>query len=648
MTYYGYAGNVLHVDLTSNAVKKEELDVAMAKKFLGGQGISSKLAYDLIRPGIDPLSPENVLVYGVGPFTGTFMPGFPRAGMVSKSPLTGLFVESNSGNSIGPMLKYAGYDHLIITGRARTPVFLVINDDDVEVKDASDMWGMDTFETADAIRSKLGDEYWTSCIGPGGEHLVSFACVIENGNGMLSRAGLGAVAGSKNLKAMAVRGTKGIRVHRRREFRKLAEEIREKIAKSPLIDLWRNGGKIIDAYMMPFYQRGIYNKRNYGEGAPESCTQVFTQREFAEHVWKRYYACFGCPCGCKGIIGVDGRKYPVQDFKISNPWGTPMLFIECGAKDWDEAVKPAYLTSKYGIDAFETLRVISFAIDLYKKKVISRGDAGGAELDWNVDTILNLIEKIVHKDGIGAILAKGIKGASKEIGGEAERCAVHIKGLAPTMDLRGTRTPDDREPYLFLENVGQLFDPRGGHHGRSWSITYVPRKVESIKRYAVSMGVPDEAIDRIFAESGWSLPRLLKWVDDFDTMVFSLGLCMRPQMMANFDLNTMATLYSITTGMELGSREMLEAGGRIWNIQRLFNVREGATRKDDMPPHRMMTEPLSVGSYLNPPVREGDIQGMLTDYYEESGWDMATGIPTKEKLVELGLEDEAKGVVQGN
>ncbi len=644
MSYYGYAGNILHVDLTSNAVKKEELDVEMAKKFLGGQGISSKLAYDLIKPGIDPLSPENVLVYGVSPFTGTFMPGFPRAGMVSKSPLTGLFVESNSGNSIGPMLKYAGYDHLIITGRAKNPVCLVINNDDVEIKGASDMWGMDTFETADAIRSKLGDEYWTSCIGPGGENLVSFACVIENRNGMLSRAGLGAVAGSKNLKAIAVRGTKGIRVYKRREFRKLAEEIREKIAKSPLIDLWRNGGKIIDAYMMPFYQRGIYNKRNYGEGAPESCTQVFTQREFAEHIWKRYYACFGCPCGCKGTIGVDGGKYPVQDFKISNPWGTPMLFIECGAKDWDEGVKPAYLASKYGIDAFETLRVISFAIDLYKKGVLSREDADGAELDWNIGTILNLIEKIVHKDGIGAILAKGIKDAGKEIGRGAERYAVHIKGLAPTMDLRGARTPDDREPYLFVENVGQLLDPRGGHHGRSWSITYVPRKVDSIKRYAVSMGVPDEAIDRIFSESQWNLPRLLKWVDDFDTMVFSLGLCMRPQMMANFDVNNMATLYSITTGMELSSQEMLEAGGRIWNIQRLFNAREGATRKDDMPPYKMMTEPLRVGGNVNPPAREGEIQDMLSEYYEESGWDKATGIPTKEKLVELGLEDEAKRV----
>jgi len=644
MSYYGYAGNVLHVDLTSNAVRKEELDIGMAKKFLGGQGISSKLAYDLIKPGIDPLSPENVLVYGVSPFTGTFMPGFPRAGMVSKSPLTGLFVESNSGNSIGPMLKYAGYDHLIITGRAKSPVCLVINNDDVKIKGASDMWGMDTFETANAIRSKLGGEYWTSCIGPSGENLVSFACVIENKNGMLSRAGLGAVAGSKNLKAIAVRGTKGITIHERQEFRKLAEEIREKIAKSPLIDLWRNGGKIIDAYMMPFYQRGIYSKRNYGEGAPETCTQVFTQTEFAEHIWKRYYACFGCPCGCKATIGVDRGKYLVPGFKISNPWGTPMLFIECGAKDWNEAVKPAYLTSKYGLDAFETLRVISFAIDLYKKGVISREDADDAELDWNIDTILNLIEKIVHKDGIGAILAKGIKGAGKEIGRGAEKYAVHIKGLAPTMDLRGTRTPDDREPYLFLENVGQLLDPRGGHHGRSWSITYVPRKVDSIRRYAVSIGVPDEAIDRIFAESQWNLPRLLKWVDDFDTMVFSLGLCMRPQMMANFDVNNMATLYSITTGIEISPQGMLEAGGRIWNIQRLFNAREGASRKDDMPPYRMMAEPLIVDGNVNPPVKESQIQDMLSEYYEESGWDKATGIPTREKLVELGLGDEAKQV----
>ncbi|MBN2186425.1 MAG: aldehyde ferredoxin oxidoreductase, partial [Dehalococcoidia bacterium] len=338
MNYYGYAGSVLHVNLTNSIVSKEELDIDMAKKFLGGEGISSKLAYDLIKPEIDPLSPENVLVYGVSPFTGTFMPGFPRAGMVSKSPLTGFLAESNTGNSIGPMLKYAGYDHLAITGRAKNPVCLVINNDDVEIKDASDIWGMDTFETADVLRSKLGEEYWTSCIGPAGENLVRFACVVENKHGMLGRTGLGAVAGSKNLKAIAVSGTKGIKVHKRQEFRRQAEEIRAEIAKSPLIDMWRNEGKVIDAYMLSFYQRGVYAKRNYGEGAPETCTQVFTQKDFAEYLWKKYYACFGCPCGCKAVIGVDEGEYLVPDFKTSNPWGTPMLFIECGARDWDEAV----------------------------------------------------------------------------------------------------------------------------------------------------------------------------------------------------------------------------------------------------------------------------------------------------------------------
>jgi len=644
MSYYGYAGKVLYVDLTGNTFRKEDLDMEVARKFLGGQGVSSKLAYDLIAPGVDPLSPQNVLVYGVSPFTGTFMPGFPRAGMVSKSPLTGLLMESNSGNSIGPMLKYAGYDHLVISGRARRPVCLVIDNDDVRIEDASDMWGMDVFEASDAIRAKLGHEYWTSCIGPGGENLVSFACVTENKNGMLGRAGLGAVAGSKKLKGIAVRGTKGTKVHRRREFRQLAEEMRRRIAEYPLIDLWRNEGKIIDAYMKPFYQRGIYGKRNYGEGAPEVGTEVFTQKEFAGEIWKSYYACFGCPCGCKGVIGVAGGRYPVPDFKISNPWGTPMLFIDCGAGGWKEAVKPAYLASKYGIDAFETLRVISFAIELHRKGIISREDADGLEMDWNVETILALVEKIARRDGIGAILARGVRGASKEIGGGAEKYAVHVKGLAPTMDLRGSRTADDNEPYLFLENFGQLVDPRGAHHARSWSITYVPRKAESIRRYAVSIGVPGETVDRIVTESGWNLPRLLKWVDDFDTMAFSLGLCMRPQMMSNYDLNGLARLFAITTGIELTPGELLEGGERIWNLQRLFNAREGASWEDDMPPGRMMTEPLAVGQKLNPPVDGKAIRDMLGEYYQESGWDEATGVPTKEKLGRLGLEEEARGI----
>jgi aldehyde:ferredoxin oxidoreductase len=639
MSYYGYAGCILHINLTERAIYKKPLDMDLATKFIGGQGISSQLAYDLIKPEVDPLSPENVLVYGTSPLTGTNMPGFSRAGIVSKSPLTGLFAESHTGNSIGPMLKYAGYDHLVITGRASRPVYIVIDDNQVQLRDASSIWGLNVFETSTAIRNELGTDFWISCIGPAGERLVRFACIVENNHGMLGRTGLGAVAGSKNLKAVAVRGTKGISVAKRASFRKLSERIRREISKSPLIDLWRNGGQVIDAYMKPFYQRGIYTKHNFAEGDPEIGTKIFTSQEFTRRIWKNYYACFGCPCGCKAIIGSDNEKHPVPNFKMSNPWGTPMLFLECGIETWDDAVNAAYLTNKYGLDAFETIRIISLAIELFHRGIIIKEETGGFQLDWNNSTVLYLLEKMAYKDGIGSVLAEGVINISRMMGENIEEYAIHIKGLSPTMDLRSCKTPDDRQPYLFLENFGQLVDPRGAHHGRSWSITYVPRDISSIRRYANAIGVPKRVIDSIIVGSQWNMPRLLKWVNDFDTLAFSLGLCMRPQMMANYDLNTLTKLYSITTGIELNPEILLQAGERIWNIQRLFNVREGASRKDDRAPIRMTAKPLIVGNKINPPLNESYIAQLMDEYYGESGWDVVTGIPTKDRLTELGLVD---------
>lgn len=628
MKYYGYAGTILYVDLTNNAVRKEPLDLEIAKSFIGGMGINSKLAYDLIKPGIDPLSPENALIYGAGPFVGTLIPGFPRANAMGKSPLTGLLAESGSGISIGAMLRYAGYDHLVVTGRAEKPVYLVITDDDVEVRDASDLWGMDIFEATDAIRKRLGD-YWVSCIGPAGENLVRFACIIENKHSMLARTGLGAIMGSKNLKAIAIRGTKGIKIYRRSGFRKLVNELRQRIGQSPLVDLWRNEGKIIDPYMGAYYNRGVYLTRNFTQGFPEATTRFFTQKEYAERIWSRCYSCLGCPVGDKAVNSIKNGKYSGLTLKISNPWGTPMAFNACGIRSWDEGVKCTELCNRLGIDAFTTAVMIAFAIELYQRGIISQQDTGGMELNWDASTTRALIDSIAHREGIGDILAEGAKVFAKRIGKNSEKYAVHVKGLEMTMDLRET---------LFTENFGQLLDPRGGHHARTYGITYVPRNVESVRRYARGLGIPDDAIARICADPNqYSVPRLSKWVQDYNSMAFSLGLCMRVQIASYYNLDTIARLYLLTTGIELSPNELLRAGERIWTVQRLFNAREGTSRKDDLPPPRMLTESVAIGDVEHPPVKESYIQELLDEYYDERGWDIATGNPTRQKLTELGL-----------
>jgi aldehyde:ferredoxin oxidoreductase len=637
MKYHGYAGQILYIDLTGESIRKEPLELDLIKNFIGGMGINSKLAFDLIKPGVGPLSPENVICYGAGPFVGTLIPGCSRSGIISKSPLTGLLGESQSGVSIGPMLKYAGYDHLVITGRAAKPVYVVINDDDVKIKDASHIWGKEIAKATDAIRAELGD-YWVSCIGPAGERLVRFANIIENKNGMIARCGLGAVMGSKNLKAIAVRGTKGITVSHSGTFRKMVNELRQKVAGSQVLDMWRNEGKIIEPYQGAYMKRGIYVTKNFSEGLPEGVDEYFTQKEYAQRIWKTYYACVSCPAGDKGVLSVKGGKYDGLTLKLSNPWGTPISFNQAGIRNWDDGIQCVEMANRYGIDAFLAGVLIGFANELYQDKIISKEDTGGLDLDWSADAALKLMEKIAHREDIGDILAEGVRIASQKIGRGAEKYAVHIKGLTPTMELRSDH---------FVENFGQLVDPRGGHHARGYSITYVPRKGKSIRRYAPLIGVPGDAIDRICPDSeiethDWNRPRLLKWVNDYNSMAYSCGLCMRVQISPQYNLETFTDLFNATTGIEMSSHELLKAGERIWNIQRLFNVREGASWQDDMPPQRMLNEPLVVGEKQYPPLKERDVRKLLEEYYDESGWDTETGKPTVETLKNLGLGKEGE------
>jgi aldehyde:ferredoxin oxidoreductase len=634
MKYHGYAGQILYIDLTRKSIRKEALDKNLINNYIGGMGINSKLAFDLIKPGIDPLSPENVICYGAGPFVGTLIPGCSRSGIISKSPLTGLLGESQAGISIGPMLKYAGYDHIVISGKAEEPVYLVINDDDVEIRDASHLWGKEIGEATDIIRAELGD-FWVSCIGPGGERLIRFANIVENKNGMIARCGLGAVMGSKNLKAIAVRGTKGITVFDRRKFLKMVKELRKEVAASNVLEMWRNEGKIIEPYEGAYMKRGIYVTNNFSKGIPEGVDKYFTQKEYAERIWKTYYACVSCPAGDKGVVSVKGGKYNGLTLKLSNPWGTPITFNQAGIRSWDDGVKCAEMANKYGIDAFLTSILIGFANELYQNGIISKEDTGGLKLDWSADAAMKLMEMIGNREGIGDVLAEGIKIASHKIGKGAEKYAVHIKGLTPPMELRTDH---------FVENFGQLVDPRGGHHARGYSITYVPRKGKSIRRYAPLIGVPEDAINRICPESeieshGWNKPRLLKWVNDYNSMAFSCGLCMRVQISPQYNLEIFKDLFYATTGIEIGSKDLLKAGERIWNLQRLFNVREGATPEDDMPPPRMLNEPLIVGEKRYPPLKEDEVRRLLDEYYEESGLDKETGKPSTETLRNLGLEE---------
>jgi aldehyde:ferredoxin oxidoreductase len=620
MKVFGYAGGMLQVDLTNRTVKRERLDADLVRNYLGGMGLNGRLAYDLIKPGIDPLSPDNVLLYSMGPFVGTTLPGMVRTNIAAKSPLTGFIGLSGGGISIGPMLKYAGYDQLIISGRADKPVYLVITNDRVEIKDAGELWGQDTLQATDEIRHRLG-EYWVSCIGPAGENRVPIACIIDNKNSMHARTGLGAVMGSKNLKAIAVQGTNGIQVSDAADFRKLAGALRETVKKSPAIDIWRYEGKIIDSYM-----GGL--KRSPG----------FTQKEFASRIWKTYFGCLGCVVGDKGVLQIRDGKYEGLTLKLSNPWGTPAFFESCGCTNYDQGVKCAELGNRLGLDCFTLHHLIAFAQTLYEQGILTKEDAGGPEWKRDADTTFRLIKQIAYKEGIGELLGKGQKEMVRILGGDTYKQAGHIKGLEPMYDMR---------TGLIVENFGHLTNPRGGHHARSYSITYAPRKSETIRRFCLGIGVPEEALDRV-APAGdfpdnFNLPRLTKWSEDYNSAYYSLGGCDRTPITPAYNLSVLCRLLRLTTGMEFSPAELRNIGERIWNVHRMFNVREGASRADDLPPYKWIHEDLRLAEEnIFPPVPETTIQALLNEYYEERGWDVATGNPTVEKLKILGLEKEAR------
>nr|HID58304.1 aldehyde ferredoxin oxidoreductase [Desulfobacterales bacterium] len=623
---YGYAGKILYVDLDSRRIRKEPLGEELVRNYIGSIGINSKLAYDLIAPGIDPLSPENYLIFGTGPLGGTVAPGCSRSDVTSKSPLTNLFGSANSGDSIALMLKFAGYDHLVISGRAETPVYLKVNDDDVEICDASYLWGKDVWETTDILWAELGGDYWVNCIGTAGENLVRYAASVTNKHSFYSRTGMGTVMGSKNLKAIAARGSKGVAVADQKAFLKIVDEIVEKIKNSPATQLWRDLGFVV---AFPAYSEyGLFERYNYAEGFSD-LVKDFSKEDYKGHVVKRNYACPSCPVGCRQVVEIKDGTYPGLNYRVAALGSQVGYHNQAGVENWDELVRCVELENRYGIDSNSLAGCVGFAIELYKRGIITKHDTDGMELDWGGETTQGLIEKIVRREGIGDILANGVKAAAAKFGPEAERLAGHIKGLEMALGVRGR---------LSTENFGEFTNPRGGHLERSPSLTFIPRKPKAFPPFSRGIGVPEDRIEKVCdGPEGFNVSRLTKWVEDYNTVLVSMGVCHRTPITQHLNLKIITELYRATTGIDIETTELRQAGERIWNLQRAFNQREGADRKDDMPPWRALNESITIGDKDYPPITEKKANKLLDEYYDERGWNIKDGTISKEKLDELGL-----------
>ena len=635
MEFKGYAGAGLWVDLSTGNIRKEPLDLDLVRRFVGGSGFTNKLAYDLIPPGVEPLSPENFVVIGSGVLSGTLAPGCTKVMATTKLPINNAIGTPFAGG-FSHRLKYAGYDYVIITGRADQPVYLKIMDDDVSLVDASHVWGKDIFETTDLLRAENGVDCSIIAIGKAGENLVRISLAMVDKFGSLGRGGLGAVLGSKNLKALVVNGTKGIGIADIVGFMKVAGSVREKMLNYPFRKEWLKLGIAIGSMIL---SKITGTGKNWAELSAQ--LQDFTgQTQELLKLFQSGHACPACPLNCRALVRLKDGEYA----GLTAPTSSILHSLDFERNDTfnlNQSVMCLDLCNRFGLDALATRALIDYAIDLYQAGIITKEDADGQQLNWDFTTTLNLIEKIGCREGLGGILADGLIATSKKFGRLGIERVVAIKGLNPFVDPRA---------HLSGCELSSCVNPRGPYISPGAAISFFPGKTaQQIAEYCQKMLVPEEAIKRIcYSDTEFDLARLIKYEEDWYSSCSCLGICARGAVKSYYNPHKAAKLYTSATGFDVTAIELQEAGERAWNILKAANVREGFTRKDDRFPDKFF-EPLKakdkeirlMNYNRTRELTRDDVEKMFDDYYDERGWDIEKGIPTNKKLEDLDLKDVA-------
>jgi len=606
----GYAGRILHVDLTTGKTHVEPLNEEYAKKYIGGIGLGIRLLLDHSKPGVDPFSPENPLILATGPISGTMWPtGGNGHAFVSKSPQSFGVGESKSHGSFGTELKRAGYDVVIFKGKAEKPVYVWIDDDSVQLLDASHLMGKSPAETEDTIKEELGDYYIrVAAIGLAGEKLSRIACIINEKTRAAGRTGMGAVMGSKNLKAIAVRGTRDITVAKPDEFLEFVKEFHERM-KGPATQKYRTLGTPLNVLVhnsVPCMPTRNFNSASF-EGAEKVSGEILNERFVAKII-----GCSSCAMRCEHMCVVPEGPYKgtMTRMEYEPLWA---MGPYCGIDRLDAIIKGMDLSNYYGVDSISVGVIVGFAMDCYENGILTEKDLDGIDARFgNHEALVQLIEKIGKREGIGDILAEGVKVAGQKIGKGAEKLAQHIKGVEVTgYDLRCLKTAA----------LGFAVSFRGADHNRHGAYGFdVKGKV-----------------NRLVVEKGRG--KMVKDMEDQYTIIDSLIVCKFSRGTYYKEIEDMAKLYSLVTGFDVTAEDLRQSGERINNVARLFNIREGLGRKDDTLPYKVMHLPVpdegpSKGAFVS----QKELDFLLDDYYESRGWNK-DGIPTIEKLKKIGMED---------
>ncbi len=623
-THY-LVGKALRVNLDNKKIVREEIKPTYMRMFIGGVGLGAKYLFDEVEPAISPLSPENKVIFAPGALAGTPFPSSSRLSVVSKSPLTGLYGDSNAGGFIASQIKQAGYDLIIFSGRSDKPVYVWINDDNVEIGDASHIWGKNVLEADTIIKKDTGDnEASTALIGQAGENLVKFACVMTEVWCAAGRTGIGAVMGSKNLKGFAIRGTKDVKLAHPEKFDELYSGYL-KMYEVSTGHMWTKYG--INFIVQDAQKRGNLQTKNCYTGVFNDADRIGGEalRKFTVKV----KSCSGCYLRCRRCTyvkrGVYASSYcePIE-FDMLEALGSKVL-----NNDLESIIAMCRLVNLYGMDVISTGDTIAWAMECYERGILTKEDTDGLELKWgDPELLIELISKIALRKGFGNLLADGTRVAAAKVGKGADYYAMHIKGLE--LSSRDPRTEYDRALAYAVSNRGA--DHLTYVHSFAWQISD-----EDAKKF----GLTPIKVDPSNTEG---IGRFLKWNEDINIIKDILGLCWWPYFLSVYPLISIKLAikyYHALTGIDLTEDEIMRVGERTINIKRAFNVREGVNREDDTLPERFFTEPLPEGPAKGKRIKKEIFERIKDEYYEARGWDKVTTVPLRKTLEKLELFDVA-------
>jgi len=609
----GYAGKILRVDLSKGRVEEQALDEKVAKKFIGGSGLGAKILYDETGPETDPLGPENRLIFMTGPFAATPVITSGRHAIVTKSPLTGIFAEADSGGTWGPFLKRAGFDGVIISGKSAKPAYLWIADGKAEIRDASHLWGKDTYELDPLIRRETREEAVVASIGPAGEKGVRYASIMNDGNDgrAAGRGGTGAVMGSKNLKAIAVHGRQQVEIADPEGLRASLKEISPMVAKNA--EGMRKNGTA--GGLATFEALGSLPLQNWKyQGRWEQAAAKIAGPAMTEKILTGNYYCEKCVIGCGRRVKID--RGPYAGVEGAGPEYETMAFLGslCLVDDLEAVAKANELCNRFGMDTISCGSSIAFAMEAYEKGLIGKKETGELELLWGRgDVMVKMVEKIGQREGLGHLLGEGVRAAAEKIGKNAVEFSMHVKG----MEIPG------HDPRCYNAcAVSYATSNRGACHLAGFTQTY--ERVLSLPEVGLEKPMP-----RLEVQGKGELAAKSQNVMG---LYDALKICKFTQF-GGLKLTPIVSWYTMVTGVPMDIPEFLKIGERIFNMKRLYNVRCGISRKDDTLPARLLTLK-HVGEGLTPSLPP--LGQMLSDYYQARGWN-EEGIPLPEKLKELGL-----------